>query len=69
MAQCLISNAALIDAMATAGLVNERKVDAARLGKRLQLVKDKRINGQWISASKAHNNVSKWIVCGEGNPA
>ncbi|MGC4114488.1 MAG: toprim domain-containing protein [Myxococcales bacterium] len=63
--------AVFLDGLAAVGnLVEDGKVNAQRLGRRLQLLKDKRRNGAWIEVARdSGGNVSRWVVANESGHA
>jgi hypothetical protein len=58
--------AKIADALGAAGLIENGKVNAQRLGKRLQFFRNKRLNGRWferIQSSSKHPG--RWFVVEE----
>ncbi len=58
--------AGFLDALAAAGFVEDGKVDARKLGRRLQLLKGKRKAGAWIAAERdSHSKAPVWRIARE----
>jgi hypothetical protein len=59
-------HAKLADALGAVGLIDNGKVSAQRLGKRLQSFKNKRLNGCWFERIQDTSaNVGRWRVARE----
>lgn len=55
----------MLDALGAAGLFEDGKVNVQRLGKRLQKLQNRRVQGLWFERQEAlHEGVGRWAVVG-----
>ncbi|MGC4116148.1 MAG: hypothetical protein QM765_16520 [Myxococcales bacterium] len=62
-------HSAFEDALASAGIIDDGRLNAQRLGRRIQLLKEKVKEERWLAAvpRDKHGNVGRWVVvCGSG---